>query len=141
MKKNKPKNRQHMEVMKEKAIVPTIVGELEGMSDIKQIERVGSTILHTNMQVMMLMEEILAKEFKFTEAQINRVRNLIKEGLVNMVTLTRDESHPLNLKDIQAVVDLTKANLTFEQARSAGILLADKKQQLKIERETKKYKN
>ena len=130
--------------MKEKMISPIIAGKVAEQYGIqkgfKELERIGTTILEVNKQVILLEEQILAREFHFDEKQLNRFRNLIKQGLLELEMLTREQHHPLDLKEIDVVVDLAKDHYGMLMAKDMNFLLPDKKQAQKIISETTKHK-
>lgn len=124
---------EHMDEKKAHEIVASEVAKSLGIKgSVKEIERIGSTILQTNQQVILLIEQILWSDFKFDEKQLNMLRNKIKEGLTNLVYLEGVVQRPLQLKDIAQIVELGKENYLLEQAKDAGIILPQLSDKLKL---------
>ena len=130
--------------MKEKMLTPILVGKVAEQYGVqkgfKELERIGTTILETNKQVILLEEQILQREFHFDEKQLNRFRNLIKQGLLDLELITHEQHHPLSIKEIDTVVDLAKDHYAMLIAKDMNFLLPDKKQTEKIISETDKHK-
>lgn len=98
----------------------------------KEIERVGSTLLKTNEQMLYLTEELLIKHFKFTENDLIKLRNLQKQSLTDLVELTRDEQHPLSANELGELIDLGKENYRTKRAQEEGISLPTLWEKIKL---------
>jgi len=93
---------------------------------VKEYEADGSAVLRWTHEYLILMEEILRLDFGFTEDDMVKIEQRIKDMLPILHTMKLEDTRLLRKHDFAVVRDMVERNKMLFKAEKAGIALPGK---------------
>jgi len=93
---------------------------------VKEYEADGSAVLRWTHEYLILMEEILRLDFGFTEDDMVKIEQRIKDMLPILHTMKLEDTRLLRKHDFAVVRDMVERNKILFKAEKAGITLPGK---------------
>lgn len=110
----------------------------EQVEALSKVEDIGTAQMRAGTQIILAIEDILQKQFAFTENDLKKMETELKHYLKTLAHLTRENMLVLNSKDMEAVGYIAQKFLLTEKANKSGIALPSQGLADKLLKGTKK---
>jgi len=132
MTKKSKKESSLQEILKPSTIAPV------ASKEIAKIEDVGTAMMQTGQEMMLVVEEILIRHHGFTEEKLVQFENQLKEVLSTLGEYERKGFSILNPKDMSTIGEIAEARQARIEAGRAGIQLPSPQETEKFTAKPKK---
>jgi hypothetical protein len=115
-------------LVEQDVLPPEIMRELENKMPewLKQLQRDGTAVLRWNQEYLILLEEVLRKDFGFSEGDVQKMEGRVKEMLPHLYKMQLEGLTILNHENMRVamnIVDIYKQQL---KEQDTGIVLPGK---------------
>lgn len=115
-------------LVEQDVLPPEIMKALEDkMPDwLKQLQNDGTAVLRWNQEYLILLEEILRREFKFSEGDIKKMEGRVKEMLPHLHNMQLEGLSILNHENMRVAMDIVEIYKKQLKEQDIGIALPGK---------------
>ena len=90
---------------------------------IKEVERVGTSMMETAQQMILLTEQILIRDFNFTEEQLQHLEEQQRIMLSTLADVERSGLSVLSIHDMEKVAEIAQGRYNRLLEKDTGIAL------------------
>lgn len=93
---------------------------------VKQLQRDGTSVLRWNQEYLILLEEILRREFGFSEGDVRKMEGRVKEMLPHLHNMQLEGLSILNHENMRVAMDIVEIYKQQLKEQETGIVLPGK---------------
>ena len=107
---------------------PELMKELEDKLPewVKELQRDGTAVLRWNQEYLILLEEVLRREFGFSEGDVKKMEGRVKEMLPHLHNMQLEGLSILNHENMKVALDIVEIYKQQLKEQDTGIVLPGK---------------